>query len=105
MRWAIGVRNGGRNVVTRLVSHRPAHSQSCHSHEISMARRLGKPPKDIENQRLTLEIECFNIARGLVEHLPYISDPVESRSVLRGASKTRCEPPVHCFYKGCQCRG
>src|SRR5262245_19831498 len=65
---------------------------------------LGKPPKQIKNQRLALEIECVNVAGSAIELPPDIGDLVEGCALLRAVVQARCQPPVHGLYEGRELR-
>src|SRR6516165_3853478 len=68
---------------------------------LSSARGLGKPSKNVEDQWLAIEIECFNIARRLVELLPDGGNAVEGRSFCSGFEAPR-QPSVHRVDEGCK---
>src|ERR1700730_9138672 len=61
----------------------------------SAARALGEQAECRENQRLSLEIELFDLAGGAVELFPYLRNPRKARRALGLGGESATEPIAH----------
>src|SRR6202165_572208 len=68
----------------------------------SAARGLGEQPECRENQRLSLEIELFDLAGGAVELFPYLRNPRKASRAFGLDREPAAEPIAHGVEAGFQ---